>query len=291
LDQSFWLHCNVSLFREETAFRSKLAHFEWNFLRHTSPFRLKLLARDWMDSEAEQSPAADRLSDPPPSDCGPFGSSSDQCVLVSWAVEVSQRLDDHFEITARGSSLSTELIAGLSVFLTISRLIFTNATLLGTDSARDPCGSSRQSSLFIPTRVGLAVGSVLMSAIARVPLVLSPGMPWLSTFAMLILYGDEGAQWTFDNVMAIGFIAGIIALIAAVAPAGHDGSGAAVQMCERIINSIPTSVRRAIPAGIGLFNVFVGLTESNVIVRNEQTLIAAVDFAKMTSDDPAEAEA
>ena len=166
-------------------------------------------------------------------------------------------LDKQFELTSRGSTVRTELIAGLTTFLTLLYIVFVNPSILAN-------AGMDQQSVYVATCLAAAFGCFVMGFYANYPIALAPGMGLNAYFAFSIVLG-MGVPWH----VALGgvFCSGILFLILSVLP-----------VREWIINSIPYSQKMAIAAGIGMFLALLGLQSAGIIVDNPATLIAVGDL-------------
>ncbi len=166
-------------------------------------------------------------------------------------------LDRIFGLSAAGTSVRTELMAGLTTFMTMAYILAVNPTIL--NEAGIPKGGA-----FIATALAAVVGTVLMAVFANYPFVLAPGMG-LNAFLTWSVVKGMGYSWQFA-LLAV-FIEGLLFLGLSVTP-----------VRESIFNAIPTSLKKAVSAGIGLFICFIALQNANVVVDNGATLVDSVDF-------------
>ena len=140
--------------------------------------------------------------------------------------------------------LKTEIIAGITTFLTMAYILGVNPNILST------AGIPRQS-VFIATALSAGIASIIMGLVANYPVALAPGMGVNAffTYTVVLTYGytwQEGLSLVFISITGIR---------------------------KKIIDSIPTSLKQAIGAGIGFFIAFIGLVNSGIIVKNEATLV------------------
>jgi AGZA family xanthine/uracil permease-like MFS transporter len=168
-------------------------------------------------------------------------------------------LEQLFKLKANETSVRTELVAGLTTFLTMAYIIFVNPSILA--EAKMPFDA-----VFAATCVAAAIGCFLMAFLANYPIALAPGMGLNAYFAFGVV-GGMGHSWQ----VALGcvFISGIIFLIISVLP-----------IREWIVNAIPRSLKMAIAAGIGLFLALIAMKNAGIVVGNPATLVA---HGKMTS--------
>ncbi|MFD2234897.1 NCS2 family permease [Phaeospirillum tilakii] len=161
-------------------------------------------------------------------------------------------LDRLFALRARGSSVGTELLAGLTTFLTMAYIIIVNPAILA--EAGLPHGAA-----FVATCLAAALGSLLMGLIANYPIALAPGMGLNAYFTYTVVLG-QGHPWP----VALGavFLSGVVFLILVATPAR-----------EAIIAAIPRGLKLAISAGIGLFLGLIALKNAGIVVASPATLV------------------
>jgi AGZA family xanthine/uracil permease-like MFS transporter len=162
-------------------------------------------------------------------------------------------LERLFKLGENGTSVRTEIVAGITTFLTMAYIIFVNPQILGM--AKMPADA-----VFVSTCVAAAIGCFLMAFVANYPIALAPGMGLNAYFAFGVV-GGMGYSWQ----VALGcvFISGIIFFIISVLP-----------VREWIVNAIPKSLKMAIAAGIGLFLALIALKNAGIVVANKDTLVA-----------------
>ncbi len=161
-------------------------------------------------------------------------------------------LDQIFKLSENKTSVRTEIVAGITTFLTMAYIIFVNPAIL--TAAKMPFGA-----VFTATCVAAAIGCMLMAFLANYPIALAPGMGLNAYFAFGVV-GGMGHTWQ----VALGcvFLSGIIFFIISVLP-----------IREWIVNAIPKSLKMAIAAGIGLFLALIALKNAGIIVANPETLV------------------
>ncbi|MBA5604320.1 NCS2 family permease [Duganella sp. FT3S] len=161
-------------------------------------------------------------------------------------------LEKLFKLKENGTDVRTELVAGLTTFLTMAYIIFVNPSILG--DAGMPKGA-----VFVATCVAAALGCLVMGLYANYPIALAPGMGLNAYFAYVVVKG-MGMPWQ----MALGavFISGCLFLFVSV-----------FKLREMIVNGIPHSIRTAITVGIGLFLGLISLKSAGIVVANPATLV------------------
>lgn len=168
-------------------------------------------------------------------------------------------LEQIFKLSENKTSIRTEVVAGITTFLTMAYIIFVNPDIL--NAAGMPFGA-----VFAATCVAAAIGCFLMAFLANYPIALAPGMGLNAYFAFTVV-GGMGYSWQ----VALGcvFISGILFFIISVLP-----------IREWIVNAIPKSLKMAIAAGIGLFLALIALKNAGVVVDHPATLLT---HGKLTS--------
>ncbi|ASY40945.1 NCS2 family permease [Taylorella equigenitalis] len=163
-----------------------------------------------------------------------------------------------FKLSEHHSNRRTEVLAGITTFLTMSYIIFVNPNILGTTGMDT-------GAVFVATCLAAAVGSFIMAFLANWPIGMAPGMGLNAFFA----FGVVGAMgYTWQQALAAVFLSGVIFMILTLTGARRW-----------LIEGIPQSLRSAIVAGIGLFLAFIGFQSSGIVVDNPATLTGHGDFS------------
>lgn len=157
-----------------------------------------------------------------------------------------------FNPEAHGSTVRTEILAGVTTFLTMAYIIVVNPSILAI-AGIDPGAA------FVATCVAAAVGSAAMGFYANLPLALAPGMGLNAYFTFVVVKG-MGVPWQ----VALGavFVSGVLFLIVSV-----------LRVREWLVAAIPLSLKLAIGAGIGLFLAIIGMKEMGVIAAHPATFV------------------
>ena len=166
-------------------------------------------------------------------------------------------LDKFFGITFSGSTVKREIIAGLTTFMTMSYIIFVNPDILSNS------GMPRDA-LITATCLAAAFASILMGLYANYPIGLATSMTSNVFFAFVIVK-SMGLSW--QEASAAVFIVGVLFIFITVG-----------RIRELIMDAIPISLKMGIPAGIGIFLMFIGLQSAGIIVNNDATLVTYGDF-------------
>ncbi|HTR84950.1 MAG TPA: NCS2 family permease [Reyranella sp.] len=166
-------------------------------------------------------------------------------------------LEQLFKLQENKTTVRTEIVAGITTFLTMAYIIFVNPDILSKTGM--PFGA-----VFVATCIASAVGCLLMAFLANYPIALAPGMGLNAYFA----FGVVGAmKYSWQVALGCVFISGIIFFIISVLP-----------VREWIVNAIPKSLKMAIAAGIGLFLALIALKNAGIVVGNPATLVAHGDL-------------
>lgn len=166
-----------------------------------------------------------------------------------------KKLDNYFGISKAGSSIGTEIVAGIVTFLAMAYILVVNPNAILSSNA----AATEWSSVFLATAFGAVIGTVLMAFVAKMPLAQASGMG-LNYTVGAILGGSLGFAVSYGNVMLLVLISGILFLLLSVIKVGG------VSVREKIFDGIPECVRGAIAVGIGLFIAFIGMQNAGLIV-------------------------
>ena len=161
-------------------------------------------------------------------------------------------LEKIFKLKQNRTTVRTEFVAGIITFLTMSYILVVNPNILSA-SGMD------KAALFTATALASVLGTLFMAFIPNLPIAQAPGMGLNSFFAFSVVLG-LGYSW--QMALTAVFIEGIIFIILTF-----------FNVREMIVKSIPTTIKNAIPVGIGLFITFLGLQNAGLIVRDENTMV------------------
>ena len=162
-----------------------------------------------------------------------------------------------FGFDSTKTTIRTEIVAGITTFLTMSYILAVNPTMFGELDGM-PAGS-----VFTSTALAAIVGCLAMALIGKLPFGLAPGMGLNAFFVYSVCMG-MGYSWQFALTAVL--IEGLIFIVLTL-----------TNLREAIVNAIPMSLRNAIGAGIGLFIAFIGLKSAGVVVADGATLVALGD--------------
>jgi len=172
-------------------------------------------------------------------------------------------IERYFGINGENTTIKTEIIAGITTFLTMAYIIFVNPNVLA-DAGMD------KGAVFVATCLAAAVGCFIMGIYARLPVALAPGMGLNAFFTYGVVLG-MGYAW--QTALGAVFLSGCIFVLLSL-----------FKIREAIINAIPTSLKHGVVAGIGAFLAFIALQSAGIIVNHDATLVGLGD---MTSFGPA----
>jgi adenine/guanine/hypoxanthine permease len=166
-------------------------------------------------------------------------------------------LEQLFKLSENKTTVRTEIVAGITTFLTMAYIIFVNPDILS--KAGMPFGA-----VFVSTCVAAAIGCLLMAFLANYPIALAPGMGLNAYFAFVVV---GSLKFSWQVALGCVFISGIIFFIISVLP-----------IREWIVNAIPKSLKMAIAAGIGLFLALIALKNAGIVVGSPATLVTHGDL-------------
>ena len=161
-------------------------------------------------------------------------------------------LDRYFGLTEAGTTVRTEVIAGLTTFLTMVYIVFVNPAILSK-------AGMDHGAVFTATCLAAAVSTMVMALYAKYPIALAPGMGLNAFFAFTVVLTYK---YTWQQALAGVFISGVIFFLLSI-----------FQIREYIINAIPRNLKFAISAGIGLFLGIIALQEAKIVVDSPATLV------------------
>ena len=167
-----------------------------------------------------------------------------------------------FDLEALGTNVRTEVIAGVTTFLTMAYIIFVNPEILATTGMD-------HGAVFVATCLAAALGSAIMGLWANWPVAMAPGMGLNAFFAFTVV---AGLGFTWQQALGAVFISGLIFLFLSV-----------TGVRRWLIAGIPASMRSAIAAGIGLFLAIIALKSAGVVVASPATLITLGDLTASTT--------
>lgn len=166
-------------------------------------------------------------------------------------------LEKFFRLRENKTTVRTEVVAGLTTFMTMAYILAVNPFFLS-------CAGMPKGGVLVATALAAFVGTALMAAFANYPFVLAAGMGLNAYFAFTVC-GDMGYSWPFA-LLAV-FVEGLVFLALSVTP-----------VREAIFNAIPLSLKKAVAAGIGLFITLIALKTAGILIPDQATYIKLVPF-------------
>lgn len=166
-------------------------------------------------------------------------------------------LENYFKFQENGTNLRTEIIAGLTTFVTMAYILLVNPIVL-----KD--GGLNQGAVFMATALASAISTMFMGLYANYPFALAPGMG-LNAFFAYVMVGKMGVAW--QTALGAVFCSGIIAVIVTL-----------TGLRELLIRAIPLPLKHAVGAGIGLFIAFIGFKNAGIIISNQATFVDLGNF-------------
>ena len=168
-----------------------------------------------------------------------------------------------FKLKEHNTTVKTEIMAGITTFLTMAYILAVNPNLLsasGMDSG----------AVFTATALASALATFIMAFWANYPIALSAGMGLNAYFAFTVCLGYlQGIENPWRIALSAVLVEGIIFIVLSI-----------FKLREAIVNAIPANLKYGITAGIGLFIAFIGLQGAGVVVNDESTLLTLGDFSK-----------
>lgn len=171
-------------------------------------------------------------------------------------------LERLFGLKAQGTDIRTEVLAGVTTFMTMAYIVVVNPTILG--EAGMPVAA-----VAAATCLAAGFGSILMGLIANYPLALAPGMGLNAYFTYTVVKG-MGVPW--EVALGCVFLSGVAFLVLTL-----------VGVRQMIVAAIPKPLFSAVAAGVGLFIAFIGLKEAGIIVASPATTVALGDLTTPTA--------
>lgn len=166
-------------------------------------------------------------------------------------------LDKKFKLTEKNTTVRIELIAGLTTFMAMAYILMVNAGMF------ENLGIS-YGAVYVATAISAVVGTVLIGLLANLPLAQASGMGLNAFFVFTVCFGFH---LSYANALVLVLLDGIVFVILT-----------ATGLRKIIFDAIPASVKKAIPAGIGLFIAFIGLQGAGIVVNDDSTLVNLVSF-------------
>ncbi|MDR0550471.1 MAG: NCS2 family permease [Spirochaetaceae bacterium] len=167
---------------------------------------------------------------------------------------------DVFALAEHGTTIRKEIAAGATTFLTMAYILAVNPGMLGSIGNGMTPGA-----VFTATALASAIATLLMAFLANLPIALAPGMGLNAFFTYTVVFG-MGYSW--QTALAAVFVEGIIFVILSI-----------INVREAIIGAIPSTLKKAVAAGIGLFIALIGLENAKIVVSSPATLVTLGAFS------------
>ena len=172
-------------------------------------------------------------------------------------------LDKLFHLKENHTDVKTEIMAGITTFMTMAYILAVNPNILSAS------GMDR-GSVFTATALSAFIASCLMALLSNYPFVLAPGMGLNAYFTYTVVLG---MGYTWQQALSAVFAEGIIFILLSL-----------TNVREAIFNSIPMNLKHAVSVGIGLFIAFIGLQNAKIVVGNDSTLVSIFSFKASMAD-------
>ncbi len=164
-------------------------------------------------------------------------------------------LEKQFHLKEHGTTVHTEIIGGITTFLSMAYILAVNPSILG--AVMDPGG------VFAATALASGVATLVMAFYANYPIALSAGLGVNAYFAYTVCLGElGGAEGAFRIALTAVLVEGIIFIIMSF-----------FKIREQIVNSIPENLKFGITCGIGLFITFIGFVNAGIVINDDATLV------------------
>ena len=154
-------------------------------------------------------------------------------------------LEKFFKLSENGTDVKTEVVAGITTFMTMAYILAVNPSILSA-------AGMNQGAVFTATALASLIGTLLMAIFANYPFALAPGMGLNAYFAYTVVLG-MGYSW--EIALTAVFVEGIVFIILSL-----------TNVREAIFNAIPKNLKAAVSVGIGLFIAFIGLQNANIVI-------------------------
>ena len=172
-------------------------------------------------------------------------------------------LERYFELSKHGTTVRTEVVAGVTTFLAMAYIVFVNQFYLGDIAGMD------KGAVFVATCLAAAIGTMIMGVWAKLPIAQAPGMGLNAFFGFSVVLG-LGIPW--QTALAGTMASGVIFLILAL-----------TGVRKMVIDSIPVQLKLAVGAGIGLFITFIGLKAAGIVTDSPATTVTLGDLTESTT--------
>lgn len=166
-------------------------------------------------------------------------------------------LEKMFKLSERNTNVKTEVIGGITTFMTMAYILAVNPSILAA-SGMD------KNAILMATAIASFIGTIFMALVANYPFALAPGLGLNAYFAYTVC-GSMGYSWQFA-LLAV-FVEGLIFIVLSL-----------TNVREAIFNAIPLQLKKGVSVGIGMFVAFIGLQNAKLVVNSDSTLVTIVNF-------------
>jgi AGZA family xanthine/uracil permease-like MFS transporter len=167
-------------------------------------------------------------------------------------------MEKFFKVKEHGSTVKTEILAGLTTFMAMAYILMVNANMFSD------LGVVSYNAIYIATALSAVVGTVLIALLANLPLAMASGMGLNAFFVYTVCFAFG---FTYANALTLVLLDGVIFIILTV-----------TGIRAKLFAAIPACVRIAIPAGIGLFIAFIGLQDAGIVIPNKDSCVSLFSF-------------
>ena len=174
-------------------------------------------------------------------------------------IKEENMLEKLFHLKANNTNVKTEVIGGITTFMTMAYILAVNPLILSAS------GMDSQA-ILMATALAAFIGTMVMAFAANYPFALAPGLGLNAYFAYTVC-GAMGYSWQFA-LLAV-FVEGLIFIVLSV-----------TNVREAIFNAIPLQLKKGVSVGIGLFVAFIGLQNAGLVVNSDSTLVTVVNFTE-----------
>lgn len=170
---------------------------------------------------------------------------------------MKENFERMFKLKENGTDIKTEVLAGITTFMTVAYILAVNPSILG-DAGMD------SGAVFTATALAACLATLFMAAFSNYPFVLAPGMGLNAYFAYTVVL-NMGYSW--QMALTAVFVEGILFILLSL-----------TNVREAIFNAIPITLKHAVTAGIGLFITFIGLKNAKIVINSDSTLVTVFNF-------------
>ena len=173
-------------------------------------------------------------------------------------------MSNFFKVKEHGSTVRTEIMAGVTTFMAMAYILMVNAGMFSS------LGTVSYGAIYIATAISAVIGTVLIGLLSNLPLAQASGMGLNAYFTYTVVLG---MGYTWQQALAAVFAEGIIFILLSL-----------TNVREAIFNSIPMNLKHAVSVGIGLFIAFIGLQNAKIVVGNDSTLVSIFSFKSSVAE-------